>query len=120
MCETGASVDQIKIFIYQEYESTPPPQRPTSLAWEVRKTPPASGQGKLTPTSIMLAHRLFLVTPAKRALDFETKKDDIKKNDVSEIIKEIEITPVEEKNYTDARKDASISSDAKLEDNVRE
>lgn len=38
-----------------------------------------------------------MATPAKRALDFESKKDDHKKGNVSEIIKEIEVTPVEEK-----------------------
>ena len=39
-----------------------------------------------------------MATPAKRALDFDSKKDEHKKGSVSEIIKEIEITPVEEKN----------------------
>ncbi len=41
-------------------------------------------------------------TPAKRALDFDSKKDDHKKGNVSEIIKEVEITPVEEKSDREA------------------
>lgn len=59
----------------KEYESTPPPQRPTSLAWEVRKTSPA---GKLTPASFFPSHRLWVGasnTVAKRALSFEDRKE---------------------------------------------
>ncbi|TRY69208.1 hypothetical protein TCAL_14237 [Tigriopus californicus] len=58
----------------KEYENTPPPQRPTSLAWEVRKTSPA---GKLAPASFFPSHRLLMgANPvAKRALSFDDRKD---------------------------------------------
>ena len=54
-----------------QYENTAPPQRPTSLTWDICKTSPmgkvtpVSTPGKLTPT-----RQLLLVSPAKRQLEF--------------------------------------------------
>ena len=83
------------LMIKVEYESTPPPQRPKSLTWDIRKTSPmgkgtpVSTPGKLTPT-----RQLLLCSPAKRQLNFDT--DDVitggsrvRSRQVSETIKEV-------------------------------
>jgi len=75
-----------------EYESTPQPQRPTSLTWDIRKTSPlgkmtpASTPGKLTPT-----RQLLLCSPAKRQLNFDENSEGAKtrSRQVSETIKEV-------------------------------
>jgi hypothetical protein len=54
--------------------------------------------------SVLVAQRLLMATPAKRALDFDDLKegvvvnggDVVKKNNVSEVIKEVDVTPSDE------------------------
>ena len=77
-----------------EYENTPPPQRPSSLTWDIRKTSPmgkvtpASTPGKLTPTK-----HLLLCSPAKRQLNFESDLEvglrTVRSRQVSETIREV-------------------------------
>ena len=77
-----------------EYENTPPPQRPSSLTWDIRKTSPmgkvtpASTPGKLTPTK-----HLLLCSPAKRQLNFESDLElglrTARSRQVSETIREV-------------------------------
>lgn len=55
-------------------------------------------------SSVLVAQRLLMATPAKRALDFDDLKegvvvnggDVVKKNNVSEVIKEVDVTPSDE------------------------
>ena len=90
------------------------------MAWEVRKTPPASNViGKLTPTTALATQRLLMATPAKRALDFDQIND---KSIVA--IKEVkEVTPVEDKakvNPNDQPVQANPVKKAKDQDKVKD
>jgi hypothetical protein len=72
--------------------------------------------------SVLLAQRLFMATPAKRALDFDENKEvsasDVnKKTSVSgDVIKEVEVTPSDEKeNVAQNHDDPVVIVDVKTE-----
>ncbi len=62
--------------------------------------------------SVLVAQRLFMATPAKRALDFDDKKDTsdvIKKISVSsDVIKEVDVTPNDDKVVTQTSNDDPV------------
>ena len=78
------------------YENTPPPQRPKSLTWDIRKTSPmVTPMGKATPVSTpgkLTPTKLILCSPAKRQLNFEADHEvgsRVRSRQVSETIKEV-------------------------------
>ena len=102
-----------------EYENTPPPQRPSSLTWDIRKTSPmgkvtpASTPGKLTPTK-----HLLLCSPAKRQLNFESDLEvglrTVRSRQVSETIREVglEADCSPHQSWLDLQKPVVVTNDA--------
>ncbi len=90
----------------RDYESTPPPQRPNSLTWEVRKTSPAA---KLVSPVMMVppSQRLLMAVPARRALNFEEKKEPLQTHPEHQ---ESDLTPSDDSTKAaNATKDSNVS-----------